>query len=80
MTPEMIREFEKAGKAIAKLRGSEILFDDEPGKMHFVYLAMNKDEESLDRAISEIVACDEGTPRVSAEYSREGLLSARSSL
>ena len=60
MTPEMIREFEKAGKAIAKLRGSEILFDDEPGKMHFVYLAMNKDEESLDRAISEIVACDEG--------------------
>ena len=44
MTPEMIREFEKAGKAIAKLRGSEILFDDEPGKMHFVYLAMNKDD------------------------------------
>ena len=60
MTPEMIREFEKAGKAIAKLRGNEIIFDDEPGRQHFVYLAMNNDEETLNREIAEIAAAPEG--------------------
>lgn len=60
MTPEMIREFEKAGKAIAKMRGNEIIFDDEPGRMHFIYLAMNKDEENIDRIISEIISCEDG--------------------
>lgn len=60
MSPELIREFEKTGKVLSKMRGNEILFDDEPGRMHFVYLAMNHDESALNQVVSEIMAQDDG--------------------
>lgn len=61
MTPEDIREFEKAGKSIARLKGSEILFQDDcTGRMKYAFHAMEGDEQALRQSIHDILNTTDG--------------------
>lgn len=60
MTPEMIREFEKAPKSLIKMKGSEILFaDDALGKMKFIYEAF-EDEAALRDSAQSVFESEDG--------------------
>lgn len=60
MTPETIREFEKAPKSLIKMKGTEVLFaDDAVGKMRFIYEAF-EDEDALRASAKAILSCEDG--------------------
>lgn len=58
---EMLRDFEKSAKALCKLRGTELMFEDDAvGRQRFVYLAMEGKEEELRAIVQEIAQMPEG--------------------
>jgi len=60
MTPEEIREFEKAPKSLIKMKGSELLFEDDAiGKMKYIYDAF-ENEADLNKAAAEVLASEDG--------------------
>ncbi len=60
MTPEAIREFEKAPKSLVKMKGTEVLFaDDAAGKMKYIYESF-EDEAGLRASAKSILESEEG--------------------
>lgn len=60
MTPEDIREFEKAPKSLVKMKGTEVLFEDDAvGKMRYIYAAF-EDDEALRKVCEEVLSSEEG--------------------
>ncbi len=60
MTPENLREFEKAPKSLVKMTGKEVLFaDDAVGKMQYIYAAF-EDRAALEAAAAEVLASEDG--------------------
>ena len=67
MTPEeLAREFEKTPKSLIKASPKQVLFaDDYPeGRMQFVCASMDGDENSLSKAIDEILSQNEGISHI----------------
>lgn len=62
---EMLRDFEKSAKALTKLRGTELMFEDDAiGRQRFVYLAMDGKEEELRAVVQEIAQMPEGARHI----------------
>ncbi len=60
MTPEEIREFEKAPKSLIKMKGSELLFEDDAvGKMKYIYDAF-ENEADLKQCAEAVLASEDG--------------------
>lgn len=61
MTPEIVREFEKTGKAIARMTGREVLFEEDlSGRELYAFWALEGNEAALGQVVSEIEAMPEG--------------------
>ena len=67
MNPEeLAREFEKTPKSLMKASPKQVLFaDDYPeGRMQFVCISMDGDENSLNKVIHEILSQNEGISHI----------------
>lgn len=65
MTPDQIREFEKTGKTLMRLKGTELLFEeDTDGRMKYACWAMNSDDEKLQNMIDEIMKTENGIKHI----------------